>query len=53
MIAEALLPPRVVVYEGAGAAPLAAADRSGMRPAFGSVKPSATGGYRGVICRRR
>ena len=30
MIAEALLPPRVVVYEGTGATPLAAADRSGL-----------------------
>ena len=30
MIAEALLPPRVVVYEGTGAAPLVAADRAGL-----------------------
>jgi NAD-dependent dihydropyrimidine dehydrogenase PreA subunit len=30
MIAEALLPPRVIVYEGTGAAPLPTADRAGI-----------------------
>ena len=30
MIAEALLPPRVVVYEGTGSTPLAATDRAGL-----------------------
>jgi NAD-dependent dihydropyrimidine dehydrogenase PreA subunit len=30
MIAEALLPPRVIVYEGAGASPLPTSDRAGL-----------------------